>query len=60
MRRLFVLGAVLVILLVVVAVIGPSMPPGNPLRAAGDSLSGIGEFLSRGFGGGYGEIAPGG
>lgn len=58
MRRLFVLVVVLLIVAVVMTVIGPSMPADSPLRAASDGIRGIGDFLGRGFGGGYGEIAP--
>lgn len=51
---------VLLIVAVLVAVVGPSMPAGSPLRAAGEGIRGIGDWLGSGFGGGYGEIAPGG
>lgn len=60
MRGLFVLVVIILIVAVALAVVGPSMPAGSPWRAAGDGLRGIGDFLARGFGGGYGEIAPGG
>jgi hypothetical protein len=60
MRGVFVVVVVLLIVVVVVAVLGPSMPAGSPMRAAGDGLRGIGDWLGSGFGGGYGEIAPGG
>lgn len=60
MRGVFVVIVVLLFVAVIVAVVGPAMPPGSPLRAAGDGLRGIGDWLGSGFGGGYGEIAPGG
>ena len=42
------------------AVFGPSMPAGSPLRAMGQGVRDIGDFIARGFGGGYGELGGSG
>jgi hypothetical protein len=38
MRRLFIVLVVMLVLAVALAVVGPSMPAGSPLRVAGDGI----------------------
>lgn len=57
--RVLGIMAILVIGAIALAVIGPTLPADNPLRNIGVSLRGVGQWISRGFGGGYGEIVGG-
>jgi hypothetical protein len=59
-RRLFLLLFLGLIVVVGLAVVGPSLPEGNPLRDVGESLNGMFTGLGRGFGGGYQPISPSG
>lgn len=58
-RKLFLLLLMVGLGAVVLAVVAPSLPEGNPLRLMGDNVRGIGEWMGRGFGGGYTELTPG-
>lgn len=60
MRRLLLIATILAAVVIGLAVIGPSLPEGNPLRTVGESMRDIGEGIARGFGGGYGELPAGG
>ncbi|HEY7563905.1 MAG TPA: hypothetical protein VIA81_03190 [Acidimicrobiia bacterium] len=51
--------AVLALVAVILAVYGPSLPPGNPLHEAGNVLRDLGQAIGRGFGGGYAELVGG-
>ena len=51
--------AIVVLGALALAVIGPTLPPGNPLHDIGGMLRDIGQTVSRGFGGGYGELVQG-
>jgi hypothetical protein len=44
--------------IVVVTVIGPSLPDGNPLRVMGEAIRDMLSGLGSGFGGGYQPITP--
>jgi hypothetical protein len=46
MRVFFTIVLIAAVLLVLVTLIGPSLPPGNPLHD-------LGRWMARGFGGGY-------
>jgi hypothetical protein len=54
------MAAILAVVLLGLAVLGPNLPEGNPLHTIGDGLRGIGDGIARGFGGGYGELPAGG
>ncbi len=55
MRRLFGLLAIAVLVVVVFALLGDSLPEG-PLRDAAEGIRAFGRGLGSGFGGGYGEL----
>lgn len=59
MGRFFLVVVVVGVLLVVLAVAGGSLPPGNPLHDATEGLRSLGSNLSDGFGGGYQPITGG-
>ncbi len=44
------------IAIVAFALVGTSLPEGNPLRDAAEGLRSIGSNIADGFGGGYGEL----
>ncbi len=62
MRQLFTALVIAALFVGVVAVIGPSLPEGNPIRGIGESIravgSGIGGGIGGGFGGGYRPLTP--
>ncbi len=60
MRKLFLLVAVALVAVVLVLVVGPSLPEGNPIRAIGEGIRDFGGTMGDGFGGGYQPITPGG
>jgi len=57
-RKFFLLVAVVLVALVLVVVVGPTLPEGNPIRAVGESLRDFGQMIGDGFGGGYQPITP--
>lgn len=60
MRKLLLLVVVVFAGVVLVAVVGPTLPEGNPIRDFGESLRAFGGMMGDGFGGGYQPITPGG
>lgn len=60
MRRFVALLVIVAVAVAALYFVGPSLPEGNPLRAAGDGLRSIGENIGDGFGGGYGQLPAGG
>jgi hypothetical protein len=59
MRRFLFAVFVVAAALVVLAVVGGSMPAGNPLHDATEGLRSVGSSIADGFGGGYGPITGG-
>jgi hypothetical protein len=59
MRRLLAALVIGLIVVVALALVGTSLPEGNPLREAAEGLRAIGSNIADGFGGGYGQL-PGG
>jgi hypothetical protein len=59
MRRFLLAVLVLAVVLFAVAVIGGTLPAGNPLHDATESLRSLGRNLSDGFGGGYQPVTGG-
>ena len=53
-----ILGFLAIVLLaaLALALFGPTLPADNPLRSIGVGLRDVGTWISRGFGGGYGEV----
>ena len=58
-RRMFTALVIAVIVIVTLALVGTSLPEGNPLRDASEGLRSIGSSLVDGFGGGYGQLLSG-
>ena len=56
MRRLFTALVIGLIAIVTFALVGTSLPEGNPLRDAAEGLRSIGSNIADGFGGGYGKL----
>ena len=46
---------IVIIGVVAFALVGPSLPEGNPLRGAAESLREVGRNVADGFGGGYSQ-----
>ncbi|MCH8982516.1 MAG: hypothetical protein IH943_00270 [Acidobacteria bacterium] len=59
MRRALTFLVFAVVLVVAFALIGPSLPEGNPLRDAAEGLREIGNSMADNFGGGYGQLPAG-
>lgn len=58
-RRMFTALVIAVIVIVTLALVGTSLPEGNPLRDAAEGLRSIGSSVADGFGGGYGQLPSG-
>ncbi len=58
-RRMFTALVIAVIVIVTLALVGTSLPEGNPLRDASEGLRSIGSSIADGFGGGYGQLLSG-
>ena len=56
MRRLFTALVIGLIAIVTFALVGTSLPEGNPLRDAAEGLRSIGSNMADGLGGGYGKL----
>jgi len=56
MRRSLTLIAFVLVFVAALALIGPSLPEGNPLRDAAEGLRSIGSSMADNFGGGYGQL----
>ncbi|MEX2623224.1 MAG: hypothetical protein WD651_05830 [Acidimicrobiia bacterium] len=58
MRKLFLVLAVALIVLLAVVVIGPSLPEENVIRGLSEDIRDFFAGMGRGFGGGYQPIGP--
>ena len=54
MGKAFTVLVIVIIGVVAFALIGPSLPEGNPLRGAAEGMRAVGRNIADGFGGGYG------
>ncbi len=59
MGRAFTVLVFVIIGVVAFALIGPSLPEGNPLRVAAEGMRAVGRNIADGFGGGYGQLPAG-
>ena len=55
MRRFLKVLVIVIVGVVAFALIGPSLPEGNPLHDAAESLRAVGQNMADGFGGGYSQ-----
>jgi hypothetical protein len=58
MRKLFLVLAVALIVLLAVVAIGPSLPEENVIRGLSEAIRDFFAGMGRGFGGGYQPISP--
>jgi hypothetical protein len=59
-RKLFLLAALTLIVLLVVVAVGPSLPEGNAIRGVGEGIRDMLSGMGGGFGGGYQPVTPAG
>ncbi|NND01868.1 MAG: hypothetical protein HKN91_03700 [Acidimicrobiia bacterium] len=57
-RRIFLIAALIAVVVGVVAVFGGTLPEGNPLRDATQSMRNFGRAVADSFGGGYTMTTP--
>ena len=55
MRKVLTVLVIVIVGAVAFALLGPSLPEGNPLHGAAESLREVGRNIADGFGGGYSQ-----
>ena len=60
MRKFFLVVLTVLVVVVLIAVFGDSLPEGSALRGLADGIRSVGRGIGNAFGGGYGLLPGGG